>query len=89
MSRVQTRPDFFAQMKSSQADMGSIQRALLNRPLKDVNTSGLTSAQIDTAAFGGSEGQAYDGALITDKTNSLLLVRVNGHWGKTTLTIIS
>lgn len=88
MSRVQTRDNFYSQVKCDQQQLASVQRALLGRPLKDVNTTGLTSAQIDAATFGGSEGQAYDGVQITDKTNSLLLVRVSGKWGKTLLTII-
>lgn len=88
MTRVQTNPDLFRQIKTDQNDMATVQRALLNRPLKDVVTTGLTSAQIDSAVFSGS-AQAYDGALITDKTNSLLLARVSGKWGKTLLTIIT
>ena len=56
--------------------------------LKDVDTTGLTSAQIDAMLFSnGSTSstnvQAADGLQITDITNSLLLVRQGGVWYKT------
>jgi hypothetical protein len=68
-----------------------LERVVSQLVLRDVSTTGLTSAQIDAAVFGASTGaQPTDGLFITDKTNHLLLVRENNKWCKTaTLTIIT
>lgn len=95
MSRVQTNPDFFKQVKALEQRISRLERVASTTTLKDVNTSGLTSAQIDAAVFAGTStpsvgAQAANGLIITDSTNSLLLVRQGGHWYKTsTLTEIS
>lgn len=85
MSRIQTNPDFFKQVKALEQRISRLERVASTTTLKDVNTSGLTSAQIDAAVFAGTStpsvgAQAADGLIIRDSTNNLLLVRQNGVW---------
>ncbi len=90
MSRVIVKPNAYAQSKQQGAKIASTSRAFLHFPLKNVNTSGLTSAQIDAIVFlgGGVAPQPWDGAQATDTTNALLLTRLNGHWYSVSLTLI-
>lgn len=89
MSRVQTKDNHYKDFKTLQDRVARLERVSSQLILKDVNTTGLTSSQIDAAVFGGSTGgQASDGLVISDKTNNLLLVRESGKWCKTTLTVI-
>ena len=90
MSRTQTTPDFYRDVNSMQDQIQALQRQLSQIVLKDVNTTGLTSAQIDIAVFPApTNAQPTDGIIITDKTNFLLLVREAGKWYATpTLTLI-
>ena len=90
MSRCQTKPNSFVDQNRQSARTDRLERiAQANYVAKDINTTGLTSAQIDTAVFGSSSnGQSFDGLTITDKTNNLLLVRLSGKWCKATMTLI-
>lgn len=90
MSRVQVKSNAFSQQNQQRAKLASAARAGAQKLLKDLNTTGLTSAQIDAAVFGSSSSvQAADGLQIIDSTNKLFLVRVAGQWGKLSLTLIS
>lgn len=89
MSRVQTRPNSFSQENRTKSQLARVARTASTPVLRDVDTAGLTSAQIDAAVLGSSSlSDIPDGLQITDKTNSLLLVRVSGRWGFTSLTLI-
>lgn len=90
MSNVQLPPNFYADFNRLVTQVERLNRIVAQIVLKDVNTSGLSSAQIDAALIGGStNAQVPDGLMITDKTNHLLLARVSGKWGSTPLTIIN
>lgn len=51
----------------------------------EINTTGLSSAQID-ALFG--QTPPGNGIVVSDPTNSLVLVRQAGKWAKASLTVI-
>lgn len=90
MSRVQVKSNSISAGNAQRTKTAKTARAFLNRRLKDINTVGLTSAQIDATIFGSStNAQPADGIQITDQTNGLLLTRLGGKWGSTTLTIIT
>jgi hypothetical protein len=89
MSRVMTTPNFFvdttAAMQSKVARLG---RTTANTSVKEVDSSGLTSAQIDQMVFSNgstssTNAQPYDGLVVHDPVNNLLLVRQSGSWHKT------
>lgn len=89
MSRVIVKPNDYSQTKQDRARAASTSRALLTLPLRDVDTTGLSSAQIDAIVFaGGGPTQPWDGAQATDQTNALLLTRLSGHWHSAPLTLI-
>jgi hypothetical protein len=94
MSRLLVRANKLVQDKHVEQRVSSLERLSAQAPLKDINTSSLSSAQIDAAVFSNGitssvNAQAGDGLLITDSTNSLLLVRQGGKWYKTAaLTLI-
>ena len=81
MSRVQVKPNHYSQQNAMKAKLASTARANLNARLKNIDTTGLTSAQIDSAVFGSStNAQPADGLQIIDGVNKLLLVRAGGQW---------
>jgi len=86
MSRTQVKSNFPQTFNSLARRVASLERTLNTTGLRDINTTGLTSAQIDAAFFGGQ--QSYDGAQATDKANSLALVRQAGKWHSAALTLI-
>ena len=90
MSRTQLKPDGYRTINEMGDQIAALQRQATATVLKDIDTTGLTSAQIDAAVFGPStNAQPTNGLMIVDSANSLLLARVGGKWGTTSLTLIS
>jgi hypothetical protein len=91
LSNAQLSPDFYRQFNVLDDRISRVERITSMTIFKDVNTAGLTSAQIDAAVFPAPTlSQPPDGIIITDTTNHLLLVREGGKWYKTAaLTMIS
>ena len=93
MSKIVTRSNLFADLRQTHTSIQRLQRAAQTTSLKDVNTAGLSSAQIDAAVFSNgstssTNAQPANGIVISDSTNKLLLVRQGGAWFKTSLTAV-
>lgn len=88
MSRTQATPNFFVKVGSLDNRVAALERASSITTFPDIDTAGLTSAQIDAAIFSGTAQIPASGVFATDSTNHFLLVRIGGHWAKTTLTLI-
>lgn len=86
MSRVQKKPNSVDDQRTDKRRIASLENVNSTTRLRDFATSGLSSAQIDTLVFGA--GQPFDGVQITDSSRSILLVRLGGKWGYSTLSII-
>lgn len=86
MSQTQTTPDFVDDYRTTRREVASMHRNLNTTGIRDVATTGLSSAQIDAIVFG--TDQPYDGVSISDQARSILLVRLGGKWGYAALTII-
>lgn len=79
MARVQTKQDFVDIVNSLRRRVTVLERQVVTPKLRDVNTTGLTNAQIDSIFFGGSQ-EPYDGVMATDVTNGKFIVRLGGTW---------
>lgn len=87
MTRTQIKPSQVHIERATQRRVAALERGRNTTKLLDINTTALSSAQIDVQVFVGQQ-QAYDGAQISDSTNNLYLVRQGGQWAKISLTVI-
>lgn len=87
MSRAQVTPNLFGSITSVERRIGALERTVNAPKVPIVDTTGLSSDQIDAIIFGGQQ-QPYDGAQAADSVNKLFLVRAAGKWCSRSLATI-
>lgn len=81
MTRVQVKATSPAQTNATTRKLDRVARAGLQNVIKDINTTGLTSAQIDALFVGASTvTDVPNGIQIIDSVNGLQLTRIAGVW---------
>jgi hypothetical protein len=80
MSKIIHTPNFPSEYSVLKKKIETLERSfLLSTLLTEINTTGLTDAQIDEQVAGG-RGTPENGKPISDPTNKLFLLRQKGKW---------